>query len=232
MDPHFPSDVSPLEELQARIGRLEPEAWIPPDSPLVGACFVCFRRRGSGPGSAGDDGWAAAVTVAGSRTVADEVVSGRAGAPYIPGFLAAREGALLAGAVGGLDPAPDVILVNGAGRDHERGAGMAVQLGWALGLPTVGVTHRPRLAGGDPPLPRRGSVSPLLLDGRIVGAWVCTRDRTRALAVTAGWRTDPETAVDTILATGGRVRTPEPLRRARTLARLARAGAVAARPLR
>lgn len=214
-----------------RLGRLEPEASIPPDSPLVGACFVCFRRRGSGPGSAGDEGWAAAVTMRGSRVLAHDVVAGRAGAPYIPGFLAAREGALLAGAVGDLDPAPDILLVNAGGRDHERAAGMAVQLGWALGLPTVGVTHRPRLAGGDPPLPRRGSASPLLLEGRIVGAWVCTRDRTRALAVTAGWRTDPETAVDAILAAGGRARTPEPLRRARTLARLARAGAVAARPL-
>lgn len=230
MSPTFPTDIPALEELQEGIGRLSPEPWILPESFRAGACFVCFRRGGTGAGAAGDEGWTAAVTMSGSRIVAHDVVSGRAGAPYVPGFLAAREGPLLAAAVVGLDPPPDVLLVNAAGRDHERGAGMAVQLGWALDLPTVGVTHRPRLATGDPPLPRRGSYSPLRVGGLLVGAWVCTRDRTRPVAVSAGWRTDPATAVDVVLAAGVRARTPEPLRRARTLARLARAGREPARP--
>ena len=35
---------------------------------------------------------------------------------------------------------PDVLVVNGTGRDHPRHAGMAMQLGYLLDLPTVGVT--------------------------------------------------------------------------------------------
>jgi deoxyribonuclease V len=32
---------------------------------------------------------------------------------------------------------PDVLLVNATGRDHPRQAGLGVQLGAVLGLPTV-----------------------------------------------------------------------------------------------
>lgn len=229
MNPAFPTGFRELEALQILVGKLVPDPWVPPELVRAGACFVCFRRGGAGPGGAGDDGWAAAVTMAEWRVVSHHVVAGRAAAPYVPGFLAAREGLLLGAAVAGLDPAPDVLLVNAAGRDHERGAGMAIQLGWALDVPTVGVTHRSRLATGDPPLPRRGSYSPLRMDGLLIGALVCTRDRTRPVTVSAGWRTDPETAVDVVLSAGKRARTPEPLRRARTLARLARGGRVPAR---
>jgi deoxyribonuclease V len=159
----------------------------------------------------------------GRRAVAEAVVAGKAGAPYEPGLLALRDGALLAAAVRALEAEPDVLLVDATGRDHPRGAGLALHLGAVLGLPTVGVTApsapgRRRLAAR-----RARSASPLELDGRHVGAWVRTRDAARPLAAHAGWRTDTDVAVEVVLAASRGHRTPEAMRRARRLARVARA---------
>jgi deoxyribonuclease V len=115
-----------------------------------------------------------------------------------------------------------VLLVDATGRDHPRRAGLALQLGAVLGLPTVGVTHRPLLAEGEWPADARGARSPLGLGGKLVGYWLRTRVGTRPLAVHAAWRTDPEAAADVVLSVA-HARTPEPLRRARRRAREARA---------
>lgn len=149
-------------------------------------------------------------------------MQGAAGAPYEPGLLALREGAQLEAAVRGLPQPPDVLLVDGTGRDHPRRAGLALHLGAVLGLPTIGVTHRPLVAAGDWPPDERGARRPLLLDGELVGYWLRTREGTRPLAVHAAWRTDADTAAEVVLAVS-RVRTPEPLRDARRRAREARA---------
>src|SRR5690606_12756316 len=118
---------------------------------------------------------------------------------------------------------PDVLVVDATGRDHPRRAGLALHLGAALDLPSVGVTHRPLVAAGDWPDDERGATSPLLLDGEPVGAWVRTRAGTRPLAVDAGWRTTPEQAAAIVMAATARYRTPTPLREARRIARSARA---------
>jgi deoxyribonuclease V len=93
---------------------------------------------------------------------------------YVPGLLALREGPVLASAVATLEPAPDVLLVDASGADHPRRAGLAVHLGWALGLPTVGITRRPLRARGEGAGLVRGQWSPLTLDGDVVAS-VCTR---------------------------------------------------------
>jgi len=119
--------------------------------------------------------------------------------------------------------------VDGTGRDHPRAAGLALHLGAVLGIPTVGVTHRPLLAAGAWPGDERGAAAPLLLDGALVGFWVRTRAGARPLAVHAAWGTSPELAVEVVLACSGRARTPEPLRAARAAARKARAAAIGSR---
>ena len=159
----------------------------------------------------------------GGRVTASASVSGEAGAPYVPGLLAMREGPVLEAAVRGLPAAPDVLLVDATGRDHPRRAGMAIQLGSTLGVPTVGVTHRPLLAAGEWPEDVRGASSPLVLDGETVGIWLRTQPGTRPLAIHPGWRTDIEVAASVVLAVSVRARTPEPLRVARRLAREQRA---------
>jgi len=92
-----------------------------------------------------------------------------------------------------------------------------------LGLPTVGITTRPLVAEGDWPTDTRGATAPLLLGGEVVGCWARTRQGAKPVAVHAAWQTDAQDAVQVVLAATRRARTPEPLRRARTLARTRRA---------
>ncbi|GAB2652078.1 endonuclease V [Kribbella swartbergensis] len=189
---------------------------------LVGGVWVCFPRGLSGVGSAGDPAWAAAVVMDGRRVAGRQVLVGQASASYVPGLLALRLGPLLEDVVRRLTPSPDVLLLDGTGRDHPRGAGLALHLGAVLELPTVGVTHRPLTASGDWPPDVPGATSPLYAGAEQVASWLRTRRGTRPLVVHPGWRTDVTTAVDVVSRSLAGHRTPEPLRRARQAARLLR----------
>jgi deoxyribonuclease V len=214
----WPSSPDDLIREQEVLGRTSPPPFRSTDSAAPAGCFVCFERGGKGPGHAGDRGWAGAAL--GRETA---VATGAAGAAYEPGLLALREGALLEAAMGALAARPDALLVNATGRDHPRRAGLALHLGAILDLPTVGVTHRTLYADGTWPADDTGAFSPLLFEGELVGYWLRTRAGTRPLAVHAGWRTDPDTAVELVVAAGAGRRTPEPIRLARQAARAARA---------
>lgn len=220
----WPTSLADLAALQDTLAAAQPEHWhLGVDPPAVGGVFVCFGRGAAGPGAEGDAGWSAAAVIREGRVIDQAGVTGSAGGPYRPGFLAIREGRLLAEAVTALAEPPDVVLVNATGRDHPRTAGLALHLGAVLDLPTVGVTHRPLLAVGDWPRQRtRGSLAPLRIGEDVVGYWMRTREDCRPLAVHAGWRTTPETACAVVLDCLLENRTPEPLREARRLARTAR----------
>jgi deoxyribonuclease V len=127
---------------------------------------------------------------------------------------------------------PDVVLVNATGRDHPRRAGLALHLGAILDLPTIGITHRNFLADGPWPADQKGCASPLELDGEVVAHWLRTREGRRPVVVHAAWRTDPTTALEVARHAVVRARTPEALRQARRVARLARAAASQAARLR
>ncbi|MBD0293283.1 MAG: endonuclease V [Jiangellaceae bacterium] len=221
--PSWPRDSTQLVGAQRALATETPDPWLPPDHELlVGGCFACLPAGISGRGEAGDPIWAAAVVMRGRGLAGHNVTTGRAGAPYEAGLLALRIGPVLERVVGGLPDRPDVLLVDATGKDHPRRAGLALHLGAVLDLPTVGVTHRPLLAHGQPPRDRRGATSPLVHDGEVVGFWLRTKPGVRPLAVHAAWRIDAPTAVAVVSKYSGRWRTPEPLRRARHLARTAR----------
>lgn len=191
--------------------------WQPPvDRPLlVAGAFVAYQRGVAGMGAAGDPVWAAAALFEGSQLIEAQALTGTAGAPYIPGLLALREGPILEQVVRALERVPDIVLVNGTGRDHPRRAGLAVHLGAVLGLPTVGATDRPLSATPDPD-------GRLIFDREVVGYLVQTRRQAKPVVVHAGWRTSAEVAREVVVAVTGRSRTPEPIRKARQLAREAR----------
>jgi deoxyribonuclease V len=219
----WPATADELTQLQQALGEMTPGRWQPPTTVLrIGACFVCFEGV-HGAGAAGDRGFAGAAVTYRRRLLAGVSSSGSAGGPYLPTLLALREGPLLEQAARALPLAPEVLLVNATGRDHPRRAGLALHLGAVLGVPTVGVTTRPLVAQGAWPPDQRAATEPLLLGGEVVGCWVRTRAGAKPVAVHAAWQTDPEHAVQVVLAATRRARTPEPLRRARTLARTRRA---------
>jgi deoxyribonuclease V len=220
----WPATAAGLVATQERLAR----ATAPRRSALrvagaVAACFVCFERGRSGPGAAGDGGWAAACLILPDGQPVITVVRGPAAAPYEPGLLALRDGPLLEAALRGLPQRPNILVVNATGLDHPRRAGLALHLGSRLGVPSIGVTNRPLLARGAPPDDRRGAVSALRMGDEVVAYWVRTRRGTRPLVAHPGWRTDPQEAVELLLRSTERWRTPLPLRIAREAARSARA---------
>jgi deoxyribonuclease V len=219
----WPQDADALVVTQDDLALAEPEPRVRRHGQThVGGCWVCFPRGLTGPGDLGDPAWAAAVVMLGRSVAETHVVQGVAGAPYEPGLLALRTGPLMERAVRSLESTPDVLLLDATGHDHPRRAGLAIHLGAVLDLPTVGVTHRPLVAQGPWPSDSRGAVSTLRIGTEIVACWVRTRAGARPLVVHPGWRVDLTTAVGLVLATTGRHRTPEPLRRARQAARVAR----------
>jgi deoxyribonuclease V len=217
----WPRSPAQLVQRQRALAAAAPPPWQPAaEPPAVGACAVV---------SASDDrAWAAAAVMRGRRLLAEALVAGRAGAPYEPGLLALREGPLIEAAVRALPASPDVLLLDATGRDHPRRAGLALHAGAELGLPSVGVTHRPLVARGAlPEEPSRGAATALHLDDedKPVAAWVRTRAGARPVVAHPGWRTELAVAIAVVLGASRGHRTPEPLRCARRAARLARARA-------
>lgn len=220
-----------------------------PERPLLAGCFVAFPRGEAGSGHPGDCAWAAAVTwrpvggprdegaalrgtshVSGPRVANDTdeqvVVAGTVPASYEPGLLAIREGPILEEAVRSLQGPPDVLLVDATGVDHPRRCGLAIHLGRVLGVPTIGVTHRPLRAAdvAEPSTLRRGAQSAVVLHGEIVAHRLVTRNDARPVVAHAGWRTTADDAAAiTLLASTASSRTPVPLGEARRVAREARA---------
>jgi deoxyribonuclease V len=220
----WPRDGAELEAIQAKLARSARlvSPWRPPSDRPVAFLGLFVASSTSGP----DRCWVGTCLVQGRRTMSWSVMSGAPGARYRPGYLALREGPLLEAAVRQVTAPFDVLLVNATGRDHPRGAGLALHLGAVLDVPTVGVTDRPLIARYDgEPAPDRGSSVQLVLDGEVVGAVVRTRARAKPVIAHAGWRLDVATATALVLSAGGAGRTPEPIGRARQLARIARARA-------
>ena len=105
-------------------------------------------------------------------------------------------GPILEDVVAALSQRPEIMLVNAAGRDHVRGAGLAIQLGAAIDVPTVGVTERPDVGDAPEPGTHRGDWTPVRIDNRLVGFRVRTLSKANPVMAHAAWLTTPETARD------------------------------------
>lgn len=132
--------------------------------------------------------------------------------PYVPGYLAFREGPAIIAAIKNLARKPDLILVDGQGIAHPRGFGIACHIGVLLEIPTIGCAKTRLVGDCREPGIRKGSWSDLTYEGAVVGAVLRTRHGVRPLFISPGHRIDAESAVSFVLSCIGKYRIPEPLR--------------------
>ncbi|MBI4145420.1 endonuclease V [Candidatus Woesearchaeota archaeon] len=110
----------------------------------------------------------------------------RAPMPYVPGYLAFREGPLMLELYYKLENDPDVLMVDGHGVAHPVGCGLACYVGVELHKPTIGVAKSLLLGQVDG--------ERIILDGIEVGKIVQTRQHAKPVFVTPGHLITIETA--------------------------------------
>lgn len=141
--------------------------------------------------------------------------------PYIPTFLSFREGHAIVGAFRKLKNKPDILLVDGAGINHPRGAGLATHIGVALDVPTIGVTKRILCGSAKEPL-EAGEASPLMYEGKKVGWLLKSNKRSRAIVIAPGNRVSLESSLSIVKKCIRSHKLPEPLRLAHEYANSAK----------
>lgn len=147
--------------------------------------------------------------------------------PYIPGYLAFREGPPIIQALSRLESDPDVLVVDGNGRLHYREAGLATHIGVVIDLPTIGVAKsllcgRPEqsldsLSQGTQ-VPIRGTDEVETAPNEIIGYAVQTRQyesenqSINPVYVSSGHRVSGTSAVEFVLNQCAGYKLPEPIR--------------------
>lgn len=105
--------------------------------------------------------------------------------PYIPTFLSFREGPAIISAFSKLNHEPDILMVDGCGINHPRGAGLATHVGVALDVPTIGITKNILCGEGIEPK-QIGEVNPLMFKAHQVGWLIKSCLRCRPIVVAPG----------------------------------------------
>jgi deoxyribonuclease V len=132
--------------------------------------------------------------------------------PYIPGYLSFREVPVIQEALKLLPQTPDLLVVDGQGVAHPRRLGLAAHLGVITGLPSIGIA-KSRLIGTFKDIKaKKGSTSPLLHKGEIIGTVLRSKDGCKPLFISAGHRVSHETALKIALHCLKTYRLPEPTR--------------------
>ena len=96
----WPADADSLIAYQQQLAIAAPEPYaLDPGTMSIGGCWVCFPRGLVGRGTDHDPAWCAAVIMFEGRVVEQQMISGTAAAPYVPGLMALRLGPLMEQAV-------------------------------------------------------------------------------------------------------------------------------------
>jgi len=137
----------------------------------------------------------------------------KVGFPYIPGFLAFREGPSIEECFKSLINIPDVIFFDGHGFCHPRRFGLASHLGLILNIPSVGCAKRSLCGGYELPVFKRGNFTYIKERDEIIGATLVTRDNINPVFISVGYRISLKTAIEFTLKVS-KFRIPEPIRMA------------------
>ena len=124
--------------------------------------------------------------------------------PYIPGFLAFREGPVIAKTWKKLKSKPDILLVDGNGILHPRMAGLASHIGVLLNVATIGVA-KSLLCGKV----KNGKV---YIDEKQVGFELVTKKGCKPIYVSPGHKVSIKTSVEIVKSCLKGYKLPEPLR--------------------
>jgi deoxyribonuclease V len=132
--------------------------------------------------------------------------------PYIPGLLSFREAPACLAAIEKLTVTPDCFIVDGQGIAHPRRLGIASHLGLFLDIPTIGCAKSRLIGDFEQPASRKGSTSPLMDKGEIIGSVVRTRNNVKPVFVSVGNKCRLCDAERIVLDCYGKYRLPEPSR--------------------
>jgi deoxyribonuclease V len=151
--------------------------------------------------------------------------------PYKPGFLGFRECKLLAKAISKLPCRPDLIMCDGHGKVHPKRFGEAVQLGFALNMPSIGIAKNPFfghyswqynkcIKGNKSPI---WEINPELVSkntsNELLGYKICLNDDVKPVYISTGYKISLDTAIKVSLESTKEHRQPEPLYLADKLSR-------------
>lgn len=157
--------------------------------------------------------------------VVEEVgVVSTAAFPYIPGMLSFREIPSLLEAWQKLKTEPDAVMFDGHGIAHPRRIGIASHAGLLLNRPTFGCGKSVLTGKYDEPPAERGTWSPLLDRGEVIGAALRTKTNVAPIYVSPGHLITLDEAIVLTLHCDGGYRQPEPTRRAHLLVNALRRG--------
>ncbi|MCP1308097.1 deoxyribonuclease V [Paenibacillus tyrfis] len=148
------------------------------------------------------------------RLVESVVVEDTVHFPYIPGLFSFREIPPLLKAFKQIKTPPQLIVCDGQGMAHPRRFGLASHLGVLFDLPTIGCGKTKLLGEFQDPEIKRGSSSPLVDHGEVIGAVLRTQDNVKPIFVSIGHRISLTTACEWILKLSPKYRLPETTRQA------------------
>ena len=140
--------------------------------------------------------------------------------PYIPGLFAFREGPLVEKAFLRLSIMPDLFLFDGHGICHPSGIGIASHLGVCLDISTIGCAKNHLFGTFEDPGQKRGSISPVMIEGALAGYVLRTKDNTKPVFVSPGHKIDFHTCLEICMSCSRRFRIPDPIRFAHISSRL------------
>ncbi|MFW5946090.1 MAG: endonuclease V [Candidatus Natronoplasma sp.] len=134
--------------------------------------------------------------------------------PYIPTYLAFREVPCFLEVLKKVEPAPDVILVDGNGVMHPKRAGSASHLGVEADLPTIGVAKSQLCGRVISDVTRENRVAEVRDDGGLMGYAVLEGNKAKnPIYVSPGHHVAYEKAVR-IVRDYCKHKIPEPIRKA------------------
>lgn len=237
MEPVRPEFVPDGTMDRERMRRLQTDiaetAVFADDPPLDAEGIDDLRVAGIDQAFLGDRAISAVVVRQGGETIETARSVTELEFPYVPGYLAFREGGPILAALEDLDAPPDLLLFDGSGRIHFRQAGLATHIGVTLDVPSVGVAKQLLCGTAADPLEHLAEGSRVAItadeavtarNGTVIGYAVQTRQFESAerhvnpVFVSPGHRTGAERAAELALGSCAGYKLPEPIRRADALA--------------